>query len=95
MNCHPLAGLEPFMDFQFTEETMESQGLFFPIPQLTHEHKRAILGGNIARLHGLDIDQLAAGIKDDEFATDSAELPAPYSTTSMADAVQTPLPVGA
>ena len=96
MNCHPRQGLEAMMDFQFSEQTMEEQGLFFPIPQLTHEHKRALLGGNLARLHGFDIDQLAAGIKDDEFAMEpGAELPAPYSTTSMADAVQTPLPVGA
>jgi uncharacterized protein len=92
MNCHPRAGLDPFMDFQFSDEVMETQGMFFPIPQLTHEHKRGILGGNIARLHGFDIDALAAGIKDDEFAMEpGAELPAPYSTTSMAEHVQTPL----
>lgn len=91
MNCHPRPGLEAFLDFQFSEETMDTEGIFSPVPQLTHEHKRAILGGNIARLHDLDIDALAAGIKDDEFARDSGdELPAPYSTTTLADAVLEP-----
>jgi predicted TIM-barrel fold metal-dependent hydrolase len=94
MNSHPQPGLEAFMNFQFTEEQMERHGIFFPIPQLTHEHKRAILGGNIARLHGLDVDALAEGIKGDEFAMEpGAPLPTPYSTTSLAGAVQTPFPV--
>jgi predicted TIM-barrel fold metal-dependent hydrolase len=91
MNCHPRPGLEAFMDFQFTEEQMERYGIFFPIPQLTHEHKRKLLGGNLARLHGLDISELAQGIVDDEFATDpDAPLPTPYSTTALANAVTTP-----
>jgi predicted TIM-barrel fold metal-dependent hydrolase len=94
MNSHPRPGLEAFMDFQFTEEQMARKGIFFPIPQLTREHKKAILSGNIARLHGFDIDKLAAGIKDDEF-THHGPLPIPYSTTPLKDAVMTPLPEAA
>lgn len=91
MNSHPRPGLEALMRFQFTEDQMERHGIFFPIPQLTHEHKRALLGGNIARLHGLDVEALAADIKDDEFAMQpGAELPTPYSTASVAGAVMTP-----
>jgi uncharacterized protein len=93
MNCHPQAGLEPFKDFQFTQAQLDRNGLFFPVPQLTHEHKRKILGGNVARLFGLDIDKIAENIKDDEFAREpGAELAAPYSTTSLADAVMSPKP---
>jgi predicted TIM-barrel fold metal-dependent hydrolase len=91
MNCHPRPGLEAFMTFQFTEEQRERIGTFFPIPQLTDEHRRKMLSENLARLHGLDIATLAEGIKDDEFSsTQDGELPTPYSTTSMADAVMTP-----
>lgn len=89
MNCHPRPGLEAFMEFEFPEELIERSGTFFPIPQLTHEHKRAMLGGNIARLHGFDIDALKAGIADDEFSdTQGKPLPEPYSTTSFAGAVK-------
>jgi uncharacterized protein len=96
MNCHPRAGLEAFMDFQFPEEVLERTGTFFPVPQLTHEHKRMILGGNLARLHGFDLSELAAGIEDDEFSdTQGAPLPAPYSTTTMAEHVMTPFPTPA
>lgn len=91
MNCHPRAGLEAFMTFQFPDDVRDRTGTFFPIPQLTDEHRRKILSENLARLHGFDIAALAEGIKDDEFSgTQDAELPDPYSTTSMADAVMTP-----
>jgi predicted TIM-barrel fold metal-dependent hydrolase len=93
MNSHPRPGLEGLMNFQFTDDQRDRHGIFFPIPQLTLDHKRAILSENIARLHGWDVDVLAAGIKGDEFdmAGDSV-LPAPYSTTGMKDFVMTPLP---
>lgn len=93
MNSHPRPGLEAFMSFQFTEEQLERHGIFFPIPQLTLEHKKAILHGNIARLHGWDVNSLAAGIKGDEFEINEGDkLPIPYSTTSVKDAVMTPFP---
>jgi hypothetical protein len=93
MNSHPRPGLENLMTFQFTEEQMARHGIFFPIPQMTLDHKRAILSGNIARLHGFDIDAIAAGIKGDEFEmTEGAPLPTPYSTSSMKDNVLTPFP---
>jgi predicted TIM-barrel fold metal-dependent hydrolase len=96
MNSHPRPGLEAFLDFQFTEEQMARHGIFFPIPQLTREHKAAILSGNIARLHGWNVDDLAAGIKGDEFdAAQQGPLPTPYSTTPLKDAVMTPLPEAA
>jgi predicted TIM-barrel fold metal-dependent hydrolase len=61
MNCHPRDGLEAFMTFQFPDELRERVGTFFPIPQLTDEHRRKILGENLARLHGFDIAALAEG----------------------------------
>jgi hypothetical protein len=91
MNCHPRPSLEAFMTFQIPDEVRERVGTFFEIPQLTDEHRRKILGGNLARLHGFDIAELAKGIEDDEFSdTQGKELPVPYSTTPLADAVQTP-----
>jgi predicted TIM-barrel fold metal-dependent hydrolase len=96
MNCHPRPGLEAFMKFQFPDDVLNRTGMFFPIPQLTDEHRRMILGGNLARLHGFDIESLAEGIKDDEFSgTQGAELPDPYSTTTMSKAVKTPYQSGA
>jgi hypothetical protein len=35
-------------------------------PQITIEDKRAILAGNYARLHGLDLDACLARVKGDE-----------------------------
>ncbi len=90
-NCHPRPGLEAFMEFQFSEEQMNEKGLFAPIPQLTHEHKRAILGGNLARLYDLDVEALKAGIADDEFSrATAAGLAEPYSTTTLAGHTLTP-----
>jgi predicted TIM-barrel fold metal-dependent hydrolase len=88
MNCHARPSLEAFMDFQFSDELLERSGFFAPVPQLTREHKRKILGGNAARLYGLDIPALAARIEDDEFSRAAgSDLPAPYSTTPLAGAV--------
>jgi predicted TIM-barrel fold metal-dependent hydrolase len=91
MNCHPRPSLEAFMTFQIPDEVRERVGTFFEIPQLTDQHRRKILGENLARLHGFDISMLAEGIEDDEFSgTQGKELPVPYSTTPLADAVRTP-----
>lgn len=84
-NCHARPGLEAFMSFQFTDDQLRRNGLFAPVPQLTRAHKQAILGGNVARLHGLDIETLKAGIAGDEFSQATATgLAEPYSTTSLA-----------
>lgn len=89
-NCHARPGLEAFARFQFTEDQLRRHGLFGPIPQLTTEHKRAILGGNVARRHGFDIDALQAAIADDEFSQATAQgLAEPYSTTTLAGKTKT------
>ncbi|MBS1845342.1 MAG: amidohydrolase family protein [Actinobacteria bacterium] len=96
MQYHPRPCLEAFEAFEFDDRTREEFGLFTPIPQLTKEHKRKILGENYARMHGMDIDALKRGIADDEFDFDPAHPPAPYSTTSVADKVVAgATPVGA
>lgn len=66
---HPRPLLEAFWDFQLPEEMIAGYGL----PPLTPELKAMILGGNIARILGLDLDQIVAG------ASDSAELGEPWS----------------
>ncbi|HYC80429.1 MAG TPA: amidohydrolase family protein [Solirubrobacterales bacterium] len=92
-NCHARPGLEAFMDFQFADDQMNRNGLFTPVPQLSHEHKRAILGGNLARLHGLDVEALKGAIADDEFSRATADgLAEPYSTTTMAGKTMSPFP---
>jgi predicted TIM-barrel fold metal-dependent hydrolase len=88
MNCHARPGLEAFLEFQFTDQLLERSGFFAPVPQLTREHKRMLLGGNLARLYGLDIGVLAERIQQDEFSRPpGAELPPAYSTTPLAGAV--------
>jgi predicted TIM-barrel fold metal-dependent hydrolase len=91
MNCHPRPSLERFAAFQFPEDVLEKYGAFLPVPQLTSEHKRKILSENYARLHGLDIEKLKAGIAGDEFSQAQAQgLAEPWSTTSVADQVIRP-----
>ena len=95
MNCHPNLSLQAFVDFEFPEDILENNGVFLPIPQITRAHKEKILHGNLARLHGLDVDALKANIADDEFARIKANgLPDPYSTTQFAGAVRTPFGAG-
>lgn len=85
---HPRPALEAFADFTIPEDLLEGAGLFGPIRQLGPEDKANILGGNYARVHGIDLDAARAGIADDEFAGDQAgDLPEPYSTTSHAEIV--------
>jgi predicted TIM-barrel fold metal-dependent hydrolase len=87
MNYHARPQLEAMMNFQMPDDLLE-EGIFWPVPQITEEHKRKILGENAARLHGLDIEQLKARIEGDEFSVSQADglLPA-YSTTALADKV--------
>ncbi|HSK97675.1 MAG TPA: amidohydrolase family protein [Euzebyales bacterium] len=60
---HPNAGLQAFRDFQMPRELVEGKGY----PELTDEIKGKILAGNAARIHGLDLDQLRAGVAGDRF----------------------------
>lgn len=69
--------LERFMAFQFSEDFQRRYGL----PPLTHEMKAMMLSGNYARLAGLDVEVLKAGIAGDAFAQQRAAEgnAAPYS----------------
>jgi predicted TIM-barrel fold metal-dependent hydrolase len=88
MQFHPKLQLDAFARFQFDDAVREQFGLFGPPPPpLTEEHKGKILGGNYARLHGLDVDAMKGAIADDEFSYDPADPPVPWSTTTVADQV--------
>lgn len=82
MAAHPQQLLDAFAAFSFPEDMLDDAGFFFPLPQLTAEDKRGILGLNYARMTGLDIDALRAAAKDDEFASADSAGVLPYSTTS-------------
>lgn len=88
MQFHPDLQLGAFARFQFDDAVREEFGLFGPPPPpLSEEHKGKILGGNYARLHGLDVAALEAAIAADEFSYDPASPPAPWSTTTVGDQV--------
>jgi len=48
--------LRAFMDFQIPEDLSAGYGY----PQLTDQAKRKILGENLLRLHGLDVEETKA-----------------------------------
>ncbi|SRR5713101_1121744 len=56
--------LEALLAFQFSDESCQGYG----IQKLTHEDKAKILGGNYARIIGLDVEAAKARIADDEFS---------------------------
>ena len=60
---HPRPGLLAFSDFKMPRDLVEEMG----VPELSDEIKGKILGGNAARLHDLDIEELAAGVAGDRF----------------------------
>jgi uncharacterized protein len=60
---HSRPTVEKFIDFQFPRDLIEDYG----VPALTREDKRKILGLNMARLHGIDVDAALARIRGDEF----------------------------
>lgn len=70
---HPQHLLKLFWDFRFGEEILSRHG----IPQIDEGVKRMILGGNYARLAGLDIAEWQARQKGDAF--DGVALKAPWS----------------
>jgi len=49
---HPRWALEEFWNFELPRDIVEERGY----PQLTEQAKRKILGENLARLHGIDVD---------------------------------------
>lgn len=81
MVAHPRPHLEAFArDFAFSDELVEG-GV---VEQITEEDKRAILAGNYARMHGIDLKERLARIQGDEFDQRRGEEPAaPYSTTRV------------
>lgn len=83
MAAHPRLLLEAFDRFEIPEDMLDSSGLFETLPQLSAETKAGILGGNYARMAGLDLEKLAANIPGDEFSGADIDVPA-YSTTKVA-----------
>jgi uncharacterized protein len=53
---HPRWALEAFWDFQLPQDLVEGYGY----PQLTEQAKRKILGENLLRLHGMDVEETKA-----------------------------------
>ena len=49
---HPQWALEEFWNFELPRDIVEERGY----PQLTEQAKRKILGENLARLHGIDVE---------------------------------------
>lgn len=68
MIFHSQPILEKLRDFQFSETTLNRYG----IPQITKEDMQLILGGNYARLLGIDIEAAKKKIANDEFAKERA-----------------------
>jgi predicted TIM-barrel fold metal-dependent hydrolase len=83
MAAHPRPLLEAFAEFTYPEDLLAASGFITPLPQITEEDKRGILGLNYARMAGLDIAELQTGLAGDEFSdvTDPGGVQ-PFSTTS-------------
>ena len=60
---HPQWALRAFADFQLPQDLVDGYGY----PQLTDQAKRKILGENLLRLHGMDVEEtrnrLAVGVR--------------------------------
>jgi uncharacterized protein len=68
MAVHPQHVLRSFWDLELPTDVIDHYGL----QPLTRADKAAMLGGNYARMLGLDLEQLKAGIADDEFSQERA-----------------------
>jgi predicted TIM-barrel fold metal-dependent hydrolase len=77
MVLHSQPIIEKFSEFRFKEETLRAYGL----NQLTDTDISLILGGNYARILGIDIEEAKRKVADDEFSREKARtgLQAPYS----------------
>ncbi len=60
--------LEKIRDFKFQDATLRRWG----IPQITKEDKALILGGNYARILGVDIEAAKKRLANDEFSKERA-----------------------
>jgi len=56
---HPRWALEEFWRFELPDDIVSERGY----PPLTEQAKRKILGGNLARLHGIDVDAKLAELR--------------------------------
>ena len=65
---YPHWQLDDFMAFELPEDLKQEYGV-----DLTPEIKQQIVGGNIARLYGIDVPAKLEAIKDDEFARRRSE----------------------
>jgi uncharacterized protein len=77
MVLHSQPILNKFREFKFSGETMKA----FGIPQITKDDLAMVLGGNFARIAGLDAGKAKQAIANDEFAQELREtgMQAPYS----------------
>ncbi|MGI8462453.1 MAG: amidohydrolase family protein [Solirubrobacterales bacterium] len=71
---HPRPLIEAFWDFELPESLIDGYGL----PPLTTELKQAILGGNLARILGLDLEAIGAA-STDPVGSDGGALAEPWS----------------
>jgi predicted TIM-barrel fold metal-dependent hydrolase len=78
MVLHPQPPLEAFWNFEMPRDLVEDYGL----PEITREIKQGILGGNIARILGLDTDGMQRESANDDFAQRS-ELAPPWSGAAV------------
>lgn len=56
---HPRWALDAFWNFQLPQDLVEGYGY----PQLTEQAKRKILGENLLRLHGMDVEETRARLR--------------------------------
>jgi hypothetical protein len=77
MVLHSQPIVQGFREFRFSQKTLDG----LRIEQITEADKALMLGGNFARLIGLDVGAAGARIADDEFARERRETgrQAPYS----------------
>ena len=65
---HPQPIIEALADFEMPEDLVQEG-----FPEFTDRLKADLLGGTMARMHGLDLEQVKAKLADDEFAKARAE----------------------
>ena len=87
---HPRPTIEAFCRYQIPEDLLEDAGLFGPVGQLTDDHKRKMLSGTYAAIHGIDIEATREAIANDEFsrARQKEPNPEPWSSCSKWGEIQ-------